>query len=251
MSENGILFDKLKQNLILYPSKLLNTSYVIPSTVESINSYAFNNCSNLLNVIFTGIVPTINGNNFEATLATAVYDSAKNPNNVLNQLSMFTNTINQPTPTLTNFTLPSYTFSSVPVVITPPTSDVSGGVITYTSSNSAISTVSENMLTLVTVDNGTSYITATQTFTNFYGDLSFTTFTSVNSNALYISQATPSLSFSVPAKTFGDVSFNLVAPTSNSDGAFTYTSSDTTVATISGTTITIIGDGSSTITANQ
>ena len=251
LSENGVLFDKLKKNLILYPSKLLNTSYVIPSTVESINSYAFNNCSNLLNVIFTGIVPTINGNNFEDTLATAVYDSAKNPNNVLDQLSMFTNTINQPTPTLTNFTLPSYTFSSVPVVITPPSSDVSGGVITYTSSNSAISTVSENMLTLVTVDNGTSYITATQTFTNFYGDLSFTTFTSVNSNALYISQATPSLSFSVPVKTFGDVSFNLVAPTSNSDGAFTYTSSDTTVATISGSTVTIVGVGTSTITASQ
>jgi len=273
LSENGVLFDKLKQNLILYPSKLLNTSYVIPSTVESINSYAFHNCenlrtvmipsltslddstfhncSNLLNVIFTGIVPTINGNNFEATLDTAVYDSAKNSNDVLNKLSMFTNTINQPTPTLTNFTLPSYTFSSVPFVITPPTSDVSGGVITYTSLNSAISTVSGDMLTLVTVDNGTSYITATQTFTNFYGDLSFTTFTSLDSNALYIYQATPSLSFSIPAKTFGDVSFNLVAPTSNSDGAFTYTSSDISVATIDGNTVSMVGVGTSTITAVQ
>jgi len=273
LSENGVLFDKLKQNLILYPSKLLNTSYVIPSTVESINSYAFHNCenlitvmipslmslddstfincSNLLNVIFTGIVPTINGTNFEATLNTAVYDSAKNPNNVLDKLPMFTNTINQPTPTLTNFTLPSYTFSSVPCVITPPTSDVSGGVITYTSSNSAISTVSGDMLTLVTVDNGTSYITATQTFTNFYGDLSFTTFTSLDSNALYIYQANPSLSFSVPVKTFGDVSFNLVAPTSNSDGAFTYTSSDISIATIDGSMVTIVGAGTATITASQ
>ncbi len=273
-SENGVLFDKLKQNLILYPSKLLNTSYVIPSTVESINSYAFSNCenlitvmipsltslndstfhncSNLLNVIFTGVVPTINGNNFEATPNTAVYDSAKNPNDVLDKLSIFTNTINQPTPTLTNFTLPSYTFSSVPLVITPPTSDVSGGVITYTSSNSAISTVSGDMLTLVTVDNGTSYITATQTITNFYGDLSFTTFTSVNSNALYVYQAIPSLlSFSIPEKTFGDVSFNLVAPTSDSDGAFTYTSSDTAVATIDGITVTIVAVGTSTITAVQ
>lgn len=57
--------------------------------------------------------------------------------------------------------------------------------------------------------------------------------------------------FTVPAKSTSDVPFTLTAPTSNSGGAFTYTSSNTAVATISGTTVTIVGTGTSVITANQ
>jgi len=57
--------------------------------------------------------------------------------------------------------------------------------------------------------------------------------------------------FSVPAKSLGDVPFALTAPTSNSPGAFTYTSSNTSVATVSGSTVTVVGVGTSTITANQ
>jgi len=63
---------------------------------------------------------------------------------------------------------------------------------------------------------------------------------------------TPVISgFTVPAKSLGDAPFALTAPTSNSPGAFTYTSSNTSVATISGNTVTIVGVGNSTITANQ
>lgn len=62
----------------------------------------------------------------------------------------------------------------------------------------------------------------------------------------------PTLSnFTIPAKTVGDPAFTLTAPTSNSTGAFTYTSSNTAVATINGSTVTIVGAGSSIITANQ
>ena len=57
--------------------------------------------------------------------------------------------------------------------------------------------------------------------------------------------------FTVPAKVVGDVPFGISQPTSNSLGAFTYTSSDTAVATISGSTITVVGAGTSTITATQ
>ena len=58
-------------------------------------------------------------------------------------------------------------------------------------------------------------------------------------------------SFTVPAKSTSDVPFTLTAPTSNSGGAFTYNSSNTAVATISGTTVTIVGTGTSVITATQ
>jgi hypothetical protein len=57
--------------------------------------------------------------------------------------------------------------------------------------------------------------------------------------------------FSVPAKFVGDSSFSLTAPTTNGSGAFTYTSSNTAVATISGSTVTIVGPGTSSITATQ
>ena len=61
----------------------------------------------------------------------------------------------------------------------------------------------------------------------------------------------PTLSnFSITAKTVGNT-FDLTAPTSNSDGAVTYTSSDTAVATVSGSTVTVVGPGTVTITATQ
>ena len=55
----------------------------------------------------------------------------------------------------------------------------------------------------------------------------------------------------VPAKNTGDAAFDLVDPTSDSPGAFTYTSSNTLVATISGKTVTVVGAGTSVITATQ
>ncbi len=55
--------------------------------------------------------------------------------------------------------------------------------------------------------------------------------------------------FSVPAKNVGDAPFVLTAPTSTSSGAFSYTSSDASVATIAGSTVTIVGGGSAVITA--
>jgi uncharacterized protein (TIGR02145 family) len=52
-------------------------------------------------------------------------------------------------------------------------------------------------------------------------------------------------------KYFYDGSFTLIPPTSSSPGAFTYESSNTNVATISGSTITFISPGTTTITATQ
>lgn len=60
----------------------------------------------------------------------------------------------------------------------------------------------------------------------------------------------PTITFTIPSKTFGDAAFTL-SPTSDSPGAFTFTSSNTSVATISGSTVTIVAIGTSTITATQ
>jgi len=59
-------------------------------------------------------------------------------------------------------------------------------------------------------------------------------------------------SFSIPSQTFGtNTTYNITNPTSTSTGAFTYSSSNTSVATINGNVITIVGGGTSTITASQ
>jgi hypothetical protein len=68
----------------------------------------------------------------------------------------------------------------------------------------------------------------------------------------YTNNVLPTLSnFSIPAKMLGDAPFTLTAPTSNSSGTFSYISSNTNVATVTGNTVTILRAGTSTITATQ
>jgi hypothetical protein len=55
----------------------------------------------------------------------------------------------------------------------------------------------------------------------------------------------------VPTATVGDAPFDIVDPTSDSPGTFSYTSSNTAVATITGNTVYVVGPGTTTITATQ
>jgi hypothetical protein len=67
-----------------------------------------------------------------------------------------------------------------------------------------------------------------------------------------VNQSTPILTdFNIPTKTYGNPPFQITQPISNSSGAFSYTSSNLSVATISENTITIVGSGTSIITATQ
>lgn len=52
-------------------------------------------------------------------------------------------------------------------------------------------------------------------------------------------------------KTYNDAGFNLNAPTSNSQGAFSYSSSNPAVATVQGNQVILIGAGTATLTATQ
>ncbi|WP_426101928.1 hypothetical protein [Massilia sp. TSP1-1-2] len=57
--------------------------------------------------------------------------------------------------------------------------------------------------------------------------------------------------FPATSKAEGDAPFTLTAPSSKGPGAFTFSSSNLEVATIAGNTVTIVGPGTSTITAQQ
>jgi uncharacterized protein YjdB len=150
--------------------------------------------------------------------------------------------VNKSTPTITNFSIQSKTFGNAPFTINQPTSN-SSGLFSYTSSDLSVATISGNTITIVGV--GTSTITASQAETTNYSEGQITTTFQVN-------KSTPTITnFSIQSKTFGNAPFTINQPTSNSSGSFSYTSSDLSVATISGNTITIVGDGSLTITATQ
>ena len=144
--------------------------------------------------------------------------------------------------TLSNFSVPSKVLGDSPFALTAPSSN-STGAFTYTSSDETVATVSGSTVTIV--DDGETTITATQAASGNYLSNSITA-------QLVVTLPPATLSnFSVPAKVLGDAPFALTDPSSNSTGAFTYTSSDETVATVSGSTVTIVGAGTTTITATQ
>jgi hypothetical protein len=157
-------------------------------------------------------------------------------------ISNFSFTYNLLTPTLSNFSFSTKTYGNSPFAITAPTS-TSSGSFSYTSSNTSVAVISVN--TIIIVGAGTATITANQ---SAYGNYS----SGSTSATLTVNKATPTLvNFYIPSKSYGDLPFTITAPTSTSSGLFTYTSSNTDVATIFGNIITITGAGTTTITADQ
>ena len=133
-------------------------------------------------------------------------------------------------------------FGSSAITLVAPTSN-SLGAFTYTISDASVATISGATLSPVGI--GTATITATQAATTNYNAGSIT-------RTITVVKGTPTIgSFAAINKTFGDAAFTLTAPSSTSTGAFTYASSDASVATVSGSTVTIVGAGTANITATQ
>ncbi len=111
----------------------------------------------------------------------------------------------------------------------------------------AIGTVSSNTTTYVdnTVSVGTTYFYKVRAFNDF----GFST--ESNTESVAITKIDQTITFNaLPAKTFGDATFNLTA-TASSGLSVSYNSSDATIASISGNTVTILKAGTVNITASQ
>ncbi|MCZ8215893.1 MAG: hypothetical protein O9262_06610, partial [Cyclobacteriaceae bacterium] len=129
-----------------------------------------------------------------------------------------------------------------PFTLTATTS--SGLALTYSSSNVSVATISGSTITIV--GEGTTLITATQT-----GNTNFNAAIPITQTLVVNGKEGQTITFAaVPAKTFGDANFEFNA-TASSNLPVNYVSSNTAVATISGTTVTIVGAGSTIITASQ
>ena len=149
-------------------------------------------------------------------------------------------------PTLTNFRIPTKTFGDAAFTVDPPDSNSPGG-FRYTSSKPDVATVSLTTGRITIVGAGSTVITATQAAVKGFeaGTISAT---------LIVAKAQPELAATKDiTKTFGDDSFVIKDPTSDSSGTITYASSDETVIKQSKTTGRwfVVGAGRSTITVSQ
>ena len=124
------------------------------------------------------------------------------------------------------------------------TGGASTSPVVFASTTPAVCTVSGNTVTMVTA--GSCSLTANQA-----GDASYSPAPQATL-VVSIGLATPTLSW-IPdqVKIFGEPAFDLPNPTTNSTGAITFSSSNPAVATVSGRTVTIVGDGVTTLVATQ
>lgn len=145
-------------------------------------------------------------------------------------------------PKVGTFVIPTKTYGTAPFTIIPPIS-TSKGTWSYSSGNSKVATVSGFILTISGV--GTATITATQAATGSYSSAK-------TSTTFKVTPATPKLgAFVIPPQGLRVKSFTITPPTSTSAGSWSYASSKPKVATVSGSKVTLVGAGTTTITATQ
>lgn len=148
-------------------------------------------------------------------------------------------------PTFGPFILANQQVGNPAFSLSPPTSN-STGDFSYGSSNASVASVSGNVVTILSA--GTTTISAVQAgVTGFTSGLTTASLTVAPMPAVAPSIGT----FSIAPQTVGNPTFALTAPSSNSPGLFSYASSNSAVATVSGNTVTVVGAGSTTISATQ
>jgi len=122
-------------------------------------------------------------------------------------------------------------------------SSTSGLPVTFTADNSEIVEIDGDVVTILKA--GTATITASQAGDNNYAAATNVPFT------ITVNKVTQTITFDeIGVHKFGEEPFDLVA-TASTSFSVSFTSSNTSVATITGKTVTIKGVGTSTITATQ
>jgi len=210
-------------------------------TTNSSGDFNFISDNPLIATISDGDILTFNGvgtcNIFVLQLALGVYTSAQvNVELVVNPIA----------PTFDNFTINPQKFGALPFTPRYPISS-SSGAFTYTSSNTSVATVNFTTGLITVLNVGTTTITVTQAAAGNDTSGSVQALLVVNPIAPTIT------TFTIASKNVGASPFTPAYPISNSSGAFTYTSSNTSVATVNSTTglITVLNAGTTTITVTQ
>lgn len=171
-----------------------------------------------------------------------IYRSVANLSDLRDETLLFDNfsiqELTNQTQTITFLSLPASVYGDANFSAGATAS--SGMSVTYSSSNTSVATIVNDSIHIVGV--GSSNITATQT-----GDATYASASSMQT--LTVTKADQSIAFSALTKAVGDADFS--PATASSDLAVSYSSSNTSVATIVSGKIHVVGVGTSTITASQ
>jgi uncharacterized repeat protein (TIGR02059 family) len=195
----------------------------------------------------TGVI-SIDGTTFTvAGGGSATITATFTPTNATDYTSATTThtvTVGRATPTFSSWSNVTKTFGDDTYTVTAPTVTGSlAGSFSYSSSNTGVISISGTTFTVA--GGGSATITATFTPTNATNYNSATTTMTVS-----VARATPTFSlWADVSKGFGSGTYTVTAPTASVGGTFTYSSSDTGVISISGTTFSVGAVGSTTITA--
>gem|GEM_PF-5284272 len=184
----------------------------------------------------TGSTTTIVGAG--STLVTLTQAANNNYNSTVATMTL---TVNKATPIIV-FDDVSKNFADADFTLTATSS--STAALRYAIADGSVATVTGSTTTIIGV--GTTLVTVTQAANNNYN-------AAVATMTLSIGKIDPTITgFDPIVKTYGDPTFELVLPTTNSNytGSFSFTSSDTTIASISGNTVTILQSGVVTLTAS-
>ena len=207
-------------------------TFTISATSNSTGTLSYSSMDNL--------IATVSGTSVTMLKAGVVNIkvSQLGTNNYFSAEKEMTLTINKATPSIT-FNNITQSFSNTSFTVSA--SSLSEGLFIYTITDTTKATVSGSSVTMVNV--GTTDITATQEETDKY--LSF--FKKVS---LTINKGTAPITFSIPNQILGDTPITLL-PISDSTGLYTYVSSKLNVATVSGSILTTVNEGTVVITATQ
>lgn len=124
-------------------------------------------------------------------------------------------------------------------VLTVSASNYSGAIVQGASATAVNGVVTFTSLGFTGINAGT--------FVNF--TISSSSFSNPLINSIMMLRGDPVLIWGDSTKLSGASAYTVTAPTSNAAGTFAYTSSNTGVASVSGSTITVVGQGATTLTA--
>jgi hypothetical protein len=169
--------------------------------------------------------------------------SVSNSGGTASRTSGNTAAIGKATPTFGAWSAVTKTYGDSSFTLTPPTSSTPG-TFAYSSATTSVLSVDGNSATVVGA--GTSVVTATFTPSDTTNYVSGGTTTMT----VTVGKATPTFgTWSAVGKTYGDGTFTFTPPTSSIPGTFAYSSATTSVISVSGSTATVAGVGTSLITA--
>ena len=191
------------------------TSITIPSNVTSISSAAFINCTSLTSITISSMVTSIGSQAFKGCTS------------------------------LSSISIPSSVTSIGSVAFQNCTSLTSVTILNPAN----VTTLNANSFPNVSSENDS---TITFRNTNGYDNLSSTwkTISTYYQNQIYGNQPTIT-NFTISSALYGSSDITITSPSSDSTGAFTYSSSDPNIATISGSVLSVHKIGTTIITATQ